>query len=181
MRTARAQPWRTARPRCWSPGRREPRSVLGAFATGITVLTAGRKLLRGMTANSFISVSLDPPLVLVGVLRSAALHDLVLEEKAFAVFVLCAAQERLARRFADRGRPCGAREFEAVETEPGRHTGAPIVSGALARLECALEAVYDGGDHSILLGAVLDAGRGPDGDALLFHGGKIHHLAPSTV
>ncbi|MFI0226950.1 flavin reductase family protein [Streptomyces lydicus] len=72
-------------------------------------------------------------------------------------------------------------EFEAVETEPGRHTGAPVVSGALAWLECALEAVYDGGNHSILLGAVLDAGRGPDGDALLFHGGKFHRLAPSTV
>ncbi|MFI1437153.1 flavin reductase family protein [Streptomyces lydicus] len=121
--------------------RRELRGVLGSFATGITVLTAGGKLPKGMTANSFTSVSLDPPLVLVCVLRSAALHDLVLEEKAFAVSVLCAAQEPLARRFADRGRPRGAREFEAGETEPGHHTGAPLVSGALAWLECALEAV----------------------------------------
>ncbi|MFH9871718.1 flavin reductase family protein [Streptomyces lydicus] len=147
--------------------RRELRGVLGFFATGITVMTAGRKQPKGMTANSFTSVSLAPPLVL--------------EEKAFAISVLSAAQEPLARRFADRGRPRGAREFEAVESEPGRHTGAPLVSGALAWLECALEAVHDGGDHSILPGAVLDAGRGPDSDALLFHGGKFHRLAPSTV
>ncbi|MFF8371850.1 flavin reductase family protein [Streptomyces lydicus] len=119
--------------------------------------------------------------MLVCVLRSAALHDLVLEEKAFALSVPSAAQEHLAHRFADRGRPRGAREFEAVETEPGRRTGAPLVSGALAWLECGLEAVYDGGDHSLLLGAVLDAGGGPGGDALLFYGGKFHRPAPSTV
>ncbi|MFJ3338662.1 flavin reductase family protein [Streptomyces sp. NPDC086766] len=157
------------------------RGVLGSFATGITVLTAGRELPRGMTANSFTSVSLDPPLVLVCVLRTAALHDVVLEEKAFAVSVLSAEQEPIARRFADRGRPRGAREFEAVDTRPGRRTGAPILSGALAWLECGLEAVYDGGDHSILLGAVLDADRGPGADSLLFYRGGFHRLAPSAV
>ncbi|MFI6422845.1 flavin reductase family protein [Streptomyces sp. NPDC050842] len=161
--------------------RRELRGVLGSFATGITVLTAGRELPRGMTANSFTSVSLDPPLVLVCVVRTAALHDLVLDEKAFAVSVLSADQEHLARRFADRGRPRGAREFEAVDTEPGRRTGAPILSGAVAWLECSLEAVYDGGDHSILLGSVLDAGGDPGTDALLFYRGGFHRLAPSTV
>ncbi|MFH9862954.1 flavin reductase family protein [Streptomyces sp. NPDC017202] len=161
--------------------RRALRGVLGSFATGITVLTAGRELPRGMTANSFTSVSLDPPLVLVCVLRTAALHDLVLDEKAFAVSVLAAGQEPIARRFADRGRPRGAREFEAVDTEPGRRTGAPVLSGALAWLECGLEAVYDGGDHSIMLGTVLDAGRGPDTDALLFYGGAFHRLTPFAV
>ncbi|MFD3659483.1 flavin reductase family protein [Streptomyces sp. NPDC058659] len=162
-------------------GQRELRGVLGSFATGITVLTAGREMPRGMTANSFTSVCLDPPLVLVCVLRTAALHDLVLDEKAFAISVLAADQEHLARRFADRGRPRGEREFEAVDTEPGRRTGAPILSGALAWLECGLEAVYDGGDHSILLGSVLDAGGAPGADALLFYRGGFHRLAPSAV
>ncbi|MEU6405225.1 flavin reductase family protein [Streptomyces sp. NPDC046985] len=157
------------------------RRVLGSFATGVTVLTAGRETPRGMTANSFASVSLDPPLVLVCVLRTAALHHQMLDEKAFAVSVLSADQEPLARRFANRSRPRGPREFEAVDVEPGRYTGAPIVSGALAWLECGLRAVYDGGDHSIMVGAVLDAGGGPGGDALLFYGGGFHGLTPSTV
>ncbi|EFL00101.1 MULTISPECIES: flavin reductase family protein [unclassified Streptomyces] len=162
-------------------GRRELRRVLGSFATGVTLVTTGRENPRGMTANSFASVSLEPALVLICVLRSAALHDTLLAEKAFAVSVLSAEQEPTARRFADRRRPRGAREFEGVDVEPGRHTGAPILVGALAWLECGLTAVHDGGDHSILLGSVLDAGRGGDDPALLFHGGAFHHLSPTKV
>ncbi|OKI01264.1 flavin reductase [Streptomyces sp. CB02923] len=164
------------------PGeRRHLRDVLGSFATGIVVLTAGRAEPRGMTANSFTSVSLDPPLVLVCVARTAALHDLVLDEGAFAVSVLSADQEPVARRFADRSRPRGAREFEAVEAAPGPHTGAPLLAGALAWLECRLTAVHDGGDHSIMLGAVLEAHRSAEEPALLFHGGGFRRLAPARV
>ncbi|MFH8345499.1 flavin reductase family protein [Streptomyces sp. NPDC018045] len=162
-------------------GRRHLRDVLGTFATGIVVLTAGRTEPRGMTANSFTSVSLDPPLVLVCVARTAALHDLVLTEKGFAVSVLSADQEPVARRFADRARPRGAREFEAVETAPGVHTGAPLLPGALAWLECRLTAVHDGGDHSIMLGAVLAADRSAQESALLYHGGGFRRLAPARL
>ena len=159
------------------PDRAALRSAFGAFTTGITVITAGREEPRGMTANSFTSVSLDPALALVCVLRQAALHGAVLECGEFAVSVLHAGQEPAARYFADRSRPRGPREFEPIPSRPGPHTGAPILVGALAWLECKLAAVYDGGDHSIFLGSVLDAGHAPDADTLLYHRGRFRHLA----
>ncbi|GAB2691486.1 flavin reductase family protein [Kitasatospora kifunensis] len=156
--------------------RTELRGVLGRFATGVTVLTAGRDTPRGMTANSFTSVSLDPALVLVCVVRTAAVHETILTEQAFAVSVLSGGQEKAARHFANRQRPRGAAEFEAVETVPGRHTGAPVLVGAQAWLECSLAARYDGGDHSIFLGSVLDIGRAAADDPLLYFAGGFHRL-----
>ncbi|MGW0871074.1 flavin reductase family protein [Streptomyces sp. NPDC002740] len=147
------------------------RGVLGRFATGVTVLTAGREAPRGMTANSFTSVALDPPLVLVCVARTARLHEAVLQERRFAVSVLGAGQVRLARHFADRRRPRAGREFDAVDTFRGRFTGAPLLCGALAWLECAVAAVHDGGDHSVVLGSVLDAAHGAQDEPLLYFGG----------
>ncbi|WP_331734360.1 flavin reductase family protein [Streptomyces sp. NBC_00887] len=155
----------------------ELRGVLGRFATGVTVLTTGRDTPQGMTANSFTSVSLEPPLILVCVKRTAALHDAILTEKAFAVSVLSGAQKDVAKYFADRTRPRGSREFDAVDTTPGQHTGAPVLTGAQAWLECGLAAVHDGGDHSIFLGSVLDIGRAESDDPLLYFGGGFHRLS----
>jgi flavin reductase len=152
------------------------RSVLGRFTTGVVLLTAGRRQPRGMTAGSFTSVSLDPPLVLVCVSCSASVHASVVEEQGFAVSVLSAGQRPVARRFADPGRPRGSREFEGVNTFPGGCTGAPLIGGALAWLECSLAAVYDGGDHSVFLGSVLDLAAGTPGDPLLHFGGAFHTL-----
>ena len=157
-------------------GQRELRDVLGMFATGVTVVTAGETVPRGMTANSFTSVSMEPPLVLVCVKREAAMHKMIQDRGAFAVSVLSAHQEPVARHFANHARPRGDEEFALVDYVPGERTGAPIVSGALAWLECRLTAVYNGGDHSIFLGAVLGTGRGGDGNALLFFGGRFHRL-----
>lgn len=158
------------------PTRDELRSAFGMFATGITVVSADRESPRGMTANSFTSVSLDPPLVLVCVVREAAIHEAILKSEVFAVSVLSAHQEQVARYFADHRRPRGDREFDLVDSEPGRHTGAPILSGALAWLECRLSAVYDGGDHSIFLGSVLGTGRSAKKDPLLYFGGGFHQF-----
>jgi flavin reductase len=160
------------------PDRAALRSVLGAFATGITVLTAGRGAPRGMTANSFTSVSLDPPLILVCVQRDAAMHEAILETRVFAVSVLADHQEDLARYFADHHRPRGEREFDVVDCRPGVWTGAPVLSGALAWLECRVTAVYGGGDHSIFLGSVLGADRDAGADALLYYGGRFRRIAP---
>jgi flavin reductase (DIM6/NTAB) family NADH-FMN oxidoreductase RutF len=154
------------------------RKCFGMFATGITVLTAGRDEPRGMTANSFASVSLDPALVLICVVPDAAIHDAILAERTFAISVLSAHQEAVARYFADKKRPRGDREFEAVRCKPGPVTGAPLVSDALAWIECELVAVYDGGDHSIFIGSVLELERGETKDALLFYGGGFHRLEP---
>jgi flavin reductase (DIM6/NTAB) family NADH-FMN oxidoreductase RutF len=153
------------------------RSVLGRFATGVTVVTAGGQTPGGMTANSFTSVSVDPPLILICVNRSAAIHQSVLEAGSFVVSVLSAGQEHVARYFADHSRPRGAVEFEAVGWSPAPATGAPVLHGALAWLECELAASFDGGDHAILLGSVLASGIGEDEDALLFYGGGFHRPA----
>jgi flavin reductase len=154
----------------------ELRGVLGRFATGVTIVTAGRPVPCGMTANSFTSVSLNPPLVLVCVLKDAAVHRAITDGESFAVSVLADDQEQVARYFANRSRPRGEREFDAVEWTRGRHTGVPVISGNVAWLECRLSAVYEGGDHSIFLGSVLEVGRGSGGDALLFYGGRFTQL-----
>ncbi|NLU79174.1 flavin reductase family protein [Micromonospora sp. HNM0581] len=154
-------------------GHVELRAVLGMFATGVTVVTSGRDLPHGMTANAFTSVSLDPAMVLVCVKRKSILHDTVLSQGAFAVSILSSGQEGLARYFASSSRPRDEREFATVPCQPGQHTGAPIVEGSLAWVECKLAAVYDGGDHSIFLGFILGTGRGDGSDALLFHGGRF--------
>jgi flavin reductase (DIM6/NTAB) family NADH-FMN oxidoreductase RutF len=150
------------------------RSVFGRFATGVTVVAAGREEPRGMTANSFTSVSIRPPLILVCVNRNASINQAVLESGSFAVSILSAHQEHVARYFADRTRPRGIAEFGSVDWSPAPSTGAPVLDGALAWLDCALAASYDGGDHVIFLGSVLDSGWGPDHDALLFFGGGFH-------
>lgn len=160
-----------------APERAALRAAFGAFATGVTVVTTGRERPHGMTANSFTSVSLDPALALVCVLRSSALHAAVLESGEFAVSVLGDGQEQIARYFADSSRPRGEREFEPVAVRRGRCTGAPILLGALAWVECRLAGVYDGGDHSIFLGSVLEAGHEPGTeDALVYHRGAFGTL-----
>jgi flavin reductase (DIM6/NTAB) family NADH-FMN oxidoreductase RutF len=96
------------------------------------------------------------------------------------VSVLSADQEKEARYFADRNRPRDETEFDVVDSTPGRHTGAPVLDGSLAWMECRLAAVYEGGDHSIFLGEVLDLGRSPGAEALLFYSGGFHRLEPVT-
>lgn len=155
------------------------RSVLGQFATGVTVLTAGREEPHGMTANSFTSVSLDPPLVLVCVSRTAVTHAAILAAGGFTISVLSAVQADLARHFADDHRLRGRHEFDLVDTFSGRFTGAPMIRGALAWLECSLAAVHDGGDHSILLGSVLDLVRGKPDEPLLYFRSAFRSRLPN--
>lgn len=142
------------------------RQAFGTFVTGVTVVTVGGLTPHGMTANSFTAVSLDPPLVLVCVDRTAIMHGRLAETGSFAVSVLAADQEKVARYFADRRRPMGGAQFDAVTWRPGRCTGAPLISGALAHFECALWRSYDGGDHTIVLGGLLSAERRSEEAAL---------------
>lgn len=159
------------------------RGAFGTFATGVTVVSVGGPLPHGMTANSFTSVSLDPPLVLVCVDRRAVMHDRLLAAGVFGVSVLADGQEKVARHFADRRRPLGAAQFETVEWTPGRVTGAPLIDGALARFECAVWQVYDGGDHSIFTGRLLSAERRGEDDPVLFLRGRFRRVVaePSGV
>ncbi len=152
------------------------RRVFGAFASGVTVVTVGGETPHGMTANSFTSVSLDPPLILVCVSRNAIMHKMLLAARHFAVSVLAGHQEAVARHFADRWRPVGPAQFDAVDWLPGRRTGAPLIDGALAHLECELWRRYDGGDHTIVLGSLLSVAVPADRDALLFFHGQFRQI-----
>ena len=154
------------------------RRAFGAFATGVTIVTIGGETPHGMTANSFTSVSLDPPLVLVSVGRTTGMHDLLLARGSFGVSVLGAHQRHAAKHFADRRRPLGAAQFDTVDWTPGRETGAPLIAGALASFECELYRSYEGGDHSIFVGRVVSLERSLDQDGLLFFQGRFRDIIP---
>lgn len=156
------------------------RQVFGAFATGVTVLTVGDPTPHGMTANSFTTVSLDPPLVLICVERSAVMHAALAEAQAFGVSVLTAEQESVARYFADRRRPLGGAQFDVVDWIAGPMTGVPLIAGAAAHLECQHWRRYDGGDHTIFLGSLVSLHRHADDSALLFCHGRFGRLSEQT-
>ena len=173
--------WGDAAPRSAVPSEptsREFRDTVGMFSTGITVVTAvSERFGHGMTANAFASVSLDPLLVLVCVVKDALMHKVLDEVGRFAVSVLAADQEDLARYFSDSGRPTGMAQFLPVAWHPGPVTRAPLLDGALAYLECDVEAAYDGGDHTVFLSRVRRVERArPDGHPLLYFGGLYRRL-----
>lgn len=151
------------------------RRVMGHFATGVTVV-ASRGTDRepvGLTVNAFTSVSLEPPLVLVCVHRNAGAHDPLLDAGHFGVSFLGAHQEDLAMRFS---RSDVEGRFRGVEIVDGP-LGSPLILGALAWVECAVRGSYPGGDHSIIVGEVVDGGAG-EGDPLLFFRGRLMGLGP---
>ncbi|XVQ84272.1 flavin reductase family protein [Microbispora siamensis] len=148
------------------------RRAFGTFATGVAVITTGGAVPHAMTANSFTSVSLDPPLILVCVSRSAVMHQCLSAARSFGVSVLGAHQEAAARHFADRYRTIGPAQFAAVEVVPGDVTGTPLIAGAVACFECDVWRVYEGGDHMIFLGRVLSMSQRDDCDGLLFYRGR---------
>jgi len=152
------------------------RRALGNFATGVTVVTAatasGRKV--GVTANSFNSVSLDPPLVLWSIDKRSNSHEVFEEASHFAVNVLAADQIDLSNNFA---RPKEDR-FAEIEFEPGEG-GAPVFADCSARFHCENYQQVDGGDHWIMIGKVVafdDFGRSP----LLYHQGAYSMVLPHT-
>lgn len=142
------------------------RDALGCFGTGVTVVTAqGPGGLLAMTANSFASVSLDPPLVLWCPARASQRHDAFARAAHFAIHVMGEDQQALASRFARSGA-----DFEGVDWVPGQD-GVPLIAGCLARFECTLSAVHDGGDHSIVVARVLRVSHRP-GLGLMFKQGR---------
>ena len=143
------------------------RRCLGEFGTGVTVVTTcvGERF-YGMTANSFSSVSLEPPLVLWSVKRSSQSFDAFELASHFTVNILASDQIVLSRHF---GKP-GEDKFSTVAWEPGIHAG-PVLSNAAASFECRRVAAYDGGDHLIIVGEVERFARS-DREVLLFVQGR---------
>jgi flavin reductase (DIM6/NTAB) family NADH-FMN oxidoreductase RutF len=151
---------------------KEFRSAVGSFATGVTVVTTrGEEHAYGMTANAFSSVSLDPPLVLVCVISPSEGSDHIKRNNCFAVNVLHAEQEPISRYFASRDRPRGRDAFREVPHRIAA-SGSPILDGAIGYLDCRLHTTHEAGDHDIFIGEVLELGFVPDGEPLVFHGGR---------
>lgn len=154
------------------------RQAAGRFATGVTVVTTvAGGVPHAMTANSFVSISLDPVLVLVSVDRGSRWHEAVAEGGVFGVSVLSAAQEHLSRWFADRSRPADDAQFAEVQTEMAEETGVALIIGSLACFECRVTDMHDTGDHSLVIGEVLTMRVAPRGaDPLVFFEGGYHSL-----
>jgi flavin reductase (DIM6/NTAB) family NADH-FMN oxidoreductase RutF len=130
-----------------------------------------------MTANSFTAVSPAPPLILVCVGRDARMHHVLDRQATFAVSILASDHTEVARYFADKRRPVGPEQFDAVSWFPGAYSGAPLIDGALAHLECELDQSHEAGDHTIYVGRLLSLWRRPGEDALMFLNGQFLRAA----
>jgi flavin reductase (DIM6/NTAB) family NADH-FMN oxidoreductase RutF/pimeloyl-ACP methyl ester carboxylesterase len=149
------------------------RDALGCFSTGVTVITARKPdgALVGFTANSFTSVSLDPPLILICLAKTSTNAELFATKPDFGVHVLHIGQQQVSAQFAR----SGADKFAGVAWETWE-TGAPIIQGSLAALECSHHATHDAGDHTIIVGRVRRAHYEPQRDPLLFFRGRYRRL-----
>jgi flavin reductase (DIM6/NTAB) family NADH-FMN oxidoreductase RutF len=157
------------------------RSALGAFATGVTVVTTmGEGHGYGMTVNAFSSVSLDPPLVLVCAISGADGSKEIDRNRCFAVNILAHDQEPLSGYFASRDRPRGRDAFRDVDHHLGA-SGAPLIDGVVAHLDCRLAQSYTVGDHEIFIGEVLGLHVDRDAEPLLFHGGRYRFLREEST
>jgi flavin reductase (DIM6/NTAB) family NADH-FMN oxidoreductase RutF len=143
------------------------KEAMRAFPQGVTVVTTqGEDGPRGVTVSSFTSVSLNPPLVLVSLAQGSDVHDIFLRAKSFAVNFLGDDQKPVSDLFASRT-PMKDR-FDGVRFHKGL-TGSPIIDGARAAIECDTWRLYDGGDHSIILGKVVKASVISSGKPLVYY------------
>ncbi|MFE9838769.1 flavin reductase family protein [Streptomyces sp. NPDC005551] len=164
----------------------EFRAVMSRLAAGVVLVTAHEPALDpdgpggedvGMTATSFMSVSLDPPLVMVGLREGSRMDDLLAEQPHWAVSVLSDSQRQIAGRFAMKGRISDRLLFEDLPYLRGKESGAPLVGGALATLECRTEQRVTAGDHTLVIGRVLTASvPSADGDPLTYFKGRYRQL-----
>jgi flavin reductase (DIM6/NTAB) family NADH-FMN oxidoreductase RutF len=157
------------------------RAALGSFATGVTVVTTAKGGHGyGMTVNAFSSVSLDPPLVLVCAISGTAGSEEIDRNGCFAVNILAVDQEPLSGYFASRDRPRGRDAFRDVDHDLGQ-SGAPLIKGVAAHLDCRLAQSYTVGDHEIFIGEVLELHVDPGAEPLVFHGGRYRLLHEETT
>ena len=151
----------------------EFRRAFRQFATGVTLATteaAGEW--HGATANAVMSVSLEPPLVLLSIKVGSRMDKALRRGDNYALSILAAGQERVARYFSDSSQP---HDRDAFAQFPHRTalTGAPLLDGALAHIDCRIETVYPGGDHLLYLGRVIYLHVHSDGEPLLYLRGEF--------
>jgi flavin reductase (DIM6/NTAB) family NADH-FMN oxidoreductase RutF len=151
------------------------RQIVGHFATGVTVITtAVDGWLHGMTANAVASLSLDPLLFLVCVDKSAHMHGQMEKAGRFGVNVLASDQEDVSRLFATSMEPERER-LGGFAYSLGQH-GTPVLEKALAHIECDVTGRFEGGDHSIFIGTVLDGEVTREAPPLLFYRGGYRRI-----
>ncbi len=150
----------------------ELRRVMGHFATGVTVITTRDKAgaPNGLTANAFMSLSLDPPLVIISVDKKATCYSCFEPNNGFTVNFLSEEQEEISRRFATKG----VDKFADLSWRAGSN-GAALIDGALGSVECKITQCYEGGDHTIVVGEILKVAAHGD-RPLLFFKGKYQRL-----
>jgi flavin reductase (DIM6/NTAB) family NADH-FMN oxidoreductase RutF len=167
----------------------EFRAAMSRLAGGVVLVTAQEPPLdpddpqapegeyAGMTATAFLSVSLDPPLVLVSLRTGSRMDDLLDEQPLWGVSMLTGSQRHIAGRFAMKGRLSDRLLFEDIPYTRGDITGAPLVGGALATMECRTEQRVEAGDHTLVIGRVLSA-RVPsaEGGPLVYFKGRYRQL-----
>jgi flavin reductase (DIM6/NTAB) family NADH-FMN oxidoreductase RutF len=150
------------------------RDALGTFATGVTIVsTRCNDQVHGMTANGFMSVSLEPALVVVSIATHARMHDLLTESGRYGVSVLAREQEHVSRHFS--GRPA-----KQVEVELAESMGAPLIDGALTHVVARVVDAHTAGDHTLFIGEVEYFSH-HTGEPLIFHSGTYRRLIDSSV
>ena len=161
----------------YTPDQRALRDAFGRFTTGVTVLTTREACgaPRGFTANSFSSVSLDPPLVLICIGTNVYSAPAFRAAPHFAINILSADQQDISRLFASHA----ADKFERTDWYEGTH-GVPLLPGSLATLICAQHKLVEAGDHVILIGEVLET-QSREGQPLGYHRGKYVSICPQSA
>ena len=145
------------------------RRVMGSFATGVTVITArDGEGMRGMTANAFMSGSLEPPLCVISVARRAHLHALLMDATHFGVSILAEHQEDVSDHFS--GRPDSGLELKLVSAGP-----VPLLAESCGRIAAEIAARHDCGDHTIFIGHILHM-EAEDRRPLVYHAGRYAAL-----
>jgi flavin reductase (DIM6/NTAB) family NADH-FMN oxidoreductase RutF len=149
------------------------KAALGSFATGVTLATTGSGGdLHGVTANAVMSVSLDPPLVLLSIQQGTRMYGVLRFSDNFALSVLAKDQLQVATYFADSSRPHDTAAFERFPYHAGV-TGAPLLDGAVAHVDCRIVDVYPAGDHVLFIGRALYVASSVDRSPLIYFRGRL--------
>ncbi|KAA9021031.1 flavin reductase family protein [Niallia endozanthoxylica] len=146
------------------------RTAMGKFATGVTVIATEvhGEGTHGMTANAFMSVSLDPKLVVISIGEKAKILNKIKESKTFTVNILSAEQQEVSMIFAG--------QKKDVEVEFDRLDGKPVIPGAVTQIACEVSAEYVEGDHTLFIGKVTDITIDDEAEPLIFYSGKYRSL-----
>ncbi len=153
---------------------RQFRTAMGKFATGVTVITTEHDgEVHGMTANAFMSVSLDPKLIVISIKENARMLPKIQESKTFSVNILSEQQEKVSMRFA------GQLKDESYEVAFEKLDNQPVIKDALAQITCELAAEHVEGDHTLFIGRVTDINLN-EGNPLLFFNGRYSQIAQTV-